>query len=523
MAVTIFATPATEVSGYRPILWDVQSDRLPVALQLVGSVVSGTGGFARYAGAIDHGFIVGDIVTGTIFTVGQYNVRQEVTVIVDSKTFETTIAFVSGSTGFMTRTNDGFQVKGEVFAILNESVKSIDAVVDSSGKALFGVVAHGYSVGDFVEISGTTSYNGLEEVTIVPSANTFETAKNFVANETGSVQKLTQLGSKRVSAIQIGSDDLFRFNFQNSLRAAVSGDLAPTGANAIISPNENSIKDYITRFTEEYNDVSGLLQSHDKTLGSVRKVTNITLQHEEAQNLSVFLQDNDSKRFLTNLPDLYKVLRTGHLQLGFLTNLGNAKFRIRQFDDTGAEISNVISGSETIEGRRGTIRIAVSSMMATAVKFSVRLLSASDLDRSVERTFVIDDTCFTNEVEIYFLNLLGAYDSFVFTGDRREAPRSKKTQFEKILSKGFSTQDRGITTLGVATGKRFEIFGRFIDEETALWLEELESSPDVLQLKGSNYIPLVNVSFAGRTVNEPSISMPKIRYQEANAPIIQDN
>ena len=519
MAVTIFATPAAEVSGYRPIIWDVQSDRFGNEI-IVVAIVTSTGGFADYT-VPSHPFVVGDIVTPEVGD-ATLNVRQTIT-FVDANSIITDKAFSGSSDGFITRTNDAFQIRGDVFAIIDEPVKSITKTESIGGSATFTVASHGYSPGDLVEITGTTSYNGTIEVLLIFGSDRFAIETAFVADETGSVQKYTVLGSKRVSAIQIGTDDIFRFNFQNSLRAAVSSDLAPTGANTIISPNVNSIRDYVTRFTEEFNDIEGLLQSKDEIFGDIKKVTNITLQHEEAQNLSVFLQDNSSKRFLTNVPDLYKLLRTGHLQLGFLTNLASVKFRLKQFDDTGAEISNVISGTSTITDKRGTLRIAISSMLALAVKFSVRILSASDLDRSEERTFVIDDNCFDNEVEIYFLNLLGAYDSFVFTGDRRESKRSRKTEFEKILPKTFTTQDRGITTLGVVSGKIFEIFGKFIDEETALWLEELESSPDVLQLKGTKYISLISIQFRGRSVDEPSIAMPRIRYELANTPIIQDN
>ena len=519
MAITIFATPATEVSGYRPILWDVQSDRFGNET-IVVAIVTSTGGFADYT-VPSHPFQVGDIVTPEVGD-ATLNVRQTIT-FVDANSIITDKAFSGSSSGFITRTNDGFQIKGDVFALIDEPIKAITKTENIGGSALFTVEDHGYKVGDIVEITDTTSYNGTEEILVITDSDRFAIATAFVADETGSVQRYTVLGSKRVSAIQIGTDDLFKFNFQNSLRAAVSSDLAPTGVNTIISPNVNSIRDYVTRFTEEFNDIEGLLQSKDEIFGDIKKVTNITLQHEEAQNLSVFLQDNANKRFLTNVPDLYKVLRTGHLQLGFLTNLASVKFRLKQFDDTGAEISNVISGTSTITDKRGTLRINISSMMGSAVKFSVRILSTGDLDRSEERTFVIDDNCFDNEIEIYFLNLLGSCDSFVFTGDRRELQKSRKTEFEKILPKGFATQDRGRTTLGVRSGKTFEIFGRFVDEETALWLEELESSPDVLQLKGNNYIPLINMQFRGRSVDEPSIAMPRIRYELANAPIIQDN
>ena len=519
MAVTIFSAPAAEVSGYRPIIWDLQSDRFGSELIIVTSVAD-NGGFADYT-VPSHPFVVGDIVTPSV-AASELNVRQTIT-FVDATSIVTDQAFAASGGGGITRTNDDFKIKGEAFALLDEPVQAITVVVDNVGNAQFTVAAHGYAAGDFIQITGTTSYNGLQTITTIVGGDQFQTGQAFAGNETGSVQKLTLIGAKRVSAIQVGSDNLFRFNFQNFLRVIVSSDLASIGANAIISPNDNSIKEYKTRFTEEFNDIEGLLQSKDDIAGDVKKVTNITLQHEEAQNLDVFTQDNTSKKFLTNVPDSFKVFRTGHIQLGFLTDLSQVKFRLIQLDDVGGVISSVNSANAAISGKRGTLRINVSSMAANAASFSVQILTASSVANSEIRTFVIDDTCFDNETEIYFLNLRGAYDSFVFTGDRRELKRSKKTEFEKVLPITFTTQDRGRTTLGVRSGKVFEIWGKFITEETAIWLEQLESSPDVFLLNGTNFIPLINVAFKGRTVNDPSIPMPRIRYELANGPIVQDN
>lgn len=44
-------------------------------------------------------------------------------------------------------------------------------------------VGHGLSVGDFVYIDGTTSYNGAFEVVVVPTADTFKINALFVAND----------------------------------------------------------------------------------------------------------------------------------------------------------------------------------------------------------------------------------------------------------------------------------------------------------------------------------------------------
>ena len=521
MAVTIFSTPASEVSGYRPIIWDIQSDRFGEQIATVTAIADDGGGFAKYTTSPAHSILVGDVVTPNMFAT-VYNVRQTVTAVT-ATTITTDFVFSVTSTGPLTRTNTGFQIRGDVFAFLGEPVKSIDLVADGSPDAIFNVVEHRYVVGDFVQITGTASYNAFVAVTEVTGPDAFKTGQAFAGSETGSVQQLTLVGQKLVSAIRVGSDDLFRFNFQNFLRSIVTSDLAATGGNAILTPNDNSIKDYKTRFTEQYDDAAGLLQSKDQILGDTKKVTNITLQHEETQDLARFLVDTSAKLFLTNVPNLHKVLRTGHLQLGFLTNLATIKFKIVQFDDVGAIVGTAISAGDTIVGKRGTLRIDVSSMVATAVRFTVQLLTSGAAANSEVKTFLIDDICHENEIEIYFLNLLGAFDSFVFTGHRREAPRSRKTEFDKLLPKTFATQDRGRTTLGVKTGKRFEIFGPFITDEESLWLEELESSPDVLQLKGSDYVPLIAMRFRGRTIDEPSIAMPRIQYELANAPIIQDN
>lgn len=69
------------------------------------------------------------------------------------------------------------------------TVKTITNIGNGSPEAIFGVVAHGYEVGDIVEITGTTSYNGYHIVTAINGVDVFEATIAYVANEAGYVQE----------------------------------------------------------------------------------------------------------------------------------------------------------------------------------------------------------------------------------------------------------------------------------------------------------------------------------------------
>ena len=280
MAITLTTEPADIVASYRPVEWEVTSDRFGGGVHPVSSASSGGGGVARYTNAtITHNFVVGDVITGTTFATAQYNVRQEITAIIDTKTYETNVAFVSTDTGTMTRTNDRFQIKADIFATDTEPLKTIEQISASAGQIRIDITDHGYSVGDFIEIVGTTSYDGFHKIASVVSTISFKVALAFVADEAGTVQKLSTIGTTSRQSVLVAGVDTFRFDISTYIQSLVTFDLPVATGNDISTPNPGSIKVYIIKFIEQFNDKDGLLQDKDTLESSLgdKFTTNITL------------------------------------------------------------------------------------------------------------------------------------------------------------------------------------------------------------------------------------------------------
>jgi hypothetical protein len=180
-----------------------------------------------------------------------------------------------------------------------------------------------------------------------------------------------------------------------------------------------------------------------------------------------------------------------------------------------------VSGSFTINNKRGILRIDVSGMMATCVKFDVRLLSTSNAERSELVTMTIDDTCVDDAKRIWWLNRDGGFDAYTFTGDVIEGVESRQTTFQRLIQTGFAVSERGITTLGVDAMTIFEVFGDFVTDDQASWLSEIYTSPEVILQVGTNMIPIKVTATKQRTINGDALVQMSLKYVEANQLIIQ--
>ncbi len=137
MAITTFSDPGDLKAAYRlgGIIWEFESDRFdPTVFAAV--TVTDIGGFCRFTQA-SHGFLVGDIITGTLYSETTYNVRHTITAKA-AGTFDTDIAFVSSISGTITRTNDRFQIRGEVRKVGESIIGSkVQKKIDVSGSDVF--------------------------------------------------------------------------------------------------------------------------------------------------------------------------------------------------------------------------------------------------------------------------------------------------------------------------------------------------------------------------------------------------
>lgn len=157
MATTISTLP-DDFSGClkRPIRFVCTSDIYDVSTNAEAvSAVSDSGGFCRYAIAT-HDFKVGDVLTGSGFDPATtYNVRQTVTVT-NAAYVETNVAFDVNDTGTLTRTNDNFQMKGQL-TVNSTVIGTIYVNPDSLGNFNFDFQKLIRSTFDAIDVASLTA------------------------------------------------------------------------------------------------------------------------------------------------------------------------------------------------------------------------------------------------------------------------------------------------------------------------------------------------------------------------------
>lgn len=522
MAITISTTPNSKSIAYRPIVFEVTSNRNNSSSYSVTGVSSGTGAKARYAMA-SHTFLVGDTLTGSGFAVSAYNVKQIVTVV-NALYVETNVDYSANATGTLTRSNTNFQVKGEI--IVFDGTRVNIASVASAGTGLSEITtssAHGYVAGDYASQEGTTNYNGLVKVITIVSATKYTVAQTYVSTQTGTTRKGTVIAIKRMDDISISGTLTFRFSIADNLKSVLTPDLIAQVGDNIYNPCTNSIKYYGMNFTEEYDDKDGLLKSGDEKLSGQYLSIRASLQHTDSQTLTdKYILGSTTKKFLSNAPRRY--IRVGDdEQLSFLVNSEiDVNPDIKRFDLLGN--SSSMSGiNKTIKDCKGILRVH-TYVDANTYKLEVFMRNASTTDPISETvTYIIEHNCNTNARRIKFENYLGGFDSFIFTDGLSQLNNSKRNTFQKDLGLSFSLQDRGYSSLAVKADTDYVVKSRILTTDEGIWLQELLNSTNVFVETEAGFLPIIILN-SSDTVYDSGIPVQIVlKYRLANSPITLTN
>lgn len=398
------------------------------------------------------------VVTGTGFATPKYNVRQNV--ITTAATFiDTDIDFISNDTGTITRTNDNFQIRAEI------------------------------------------------------------------RTEPGPVK----IGDKIATVIDVGGNDRFRFNPANMLTSVISHDLEPVGGTNLITPNDNSILIYSIKYFEEFNDADGLLQQRGNITESIKFGLNATRQYLDAdQTLDEYVIDTVAEhKFLTNAPLTQKIALTEEAQLSFLFDVaGAARIRAERYDGSGSLHDTITLANVTPDTFRMIAPINDTlfdvATLPDISKIIVWIIDASANQMTEKRTFVIDRQCPAHPVRFQFLNLLGGFDPYTFTGHRKETVRTQQIPFSKSLGLSFSIGDRGLSTLAVKSKFIREVRSDFLNEEDRIWLTELFTSTEIFIQEGTDLIPVVRSTVQMKFIDDGGLTQLRIRYEMPKR-IIQTN
>lgn len=523
MSVTIDKSPSGIPAAYRPVIFEVESDRYDSTLLAVASVSSGTGGYARFSTSTSGVFQVGDILIGSGFTstAVAYNVRQTVTATTGTW-YETDVLYVASGTGTLTRSNDNFQMKCETF-VFDSAKVLITSVTNYFGTAILNYASASlYQPGDIIFVEGTTNYNGIVKVISVATTAVLVNIA-YVSNQTGKSRSGRIVGTKRQDAIvdSVG-DIIFRLNCSGHLQAVLSPDLADGTPANIQTPASNSCKLFAIRFTEEYDDVDGILQTHDTIFSTAFYSARAVWQHNAIDaSLIDYYTPGVNCKFLTNAPKT-KLIRVGEEeQLSFLSDGAlNCRATIQKYDLGGAALTLVNLASVDIIDDKGIIPINSNIFNSSISKFEVWITTGTT-QLTEKRTFIVDKNNYQNPIRVHFENPLGGSDAYTFTGDFSIGSKTIRSSFQKTLPLGFVRRDRGTTDIGNNTVIAKEKYSSLLNIADATWLNDLMNSVDVYTKNvGETVFTPINVLSDTQVIYD-SVVPPQMKftYSESNGPL----
>lgn len=309
--------------------------------------------------------------------------------------------------------------------------------------------------------------------------------------------------------------------------------------------NDNSILAYVLKFGEEYSTgCDGVTTIFpDLTVTSAFYAWNAALQYREWKDFDYtdFQMDGTSKRFLTNAPSghLIKYSDSSVLNMFNLTSSVIDFAEVKTYDSSDNllgtyTINNTFTTVSTTARRllslgcgpdnlnKTTLASGSQPVITTSVAYyTVQLWNDTSPDVAVSELYAFEidtrDTRFETK-RFWWLNRLGAFDSYSFTlRDTRKVAISK-SKYSKLLGGlsgsewTYTLGDRGQTVLNVIAQESGTVLSNWLSEDEALWMEELFTSPEV-------YITEVNgdgcdVGGTGVTLNIDPIVITSSTFEE---------
>jgi hypothetical protein len=153
---------------------------------------------------------------------------------------------------------------------------------------------------------------------------------------------------------------------------------------------------------------------------------------------------------------------------------------------------------------------------ATITIDNVLIYQISTLSETI--TFEMDGACLDKEITFYWENRLGGLDNYTFHNEERGISVNKKT-YVKPLTRSFTNESRGRTTLGGESNNNFTAYTRPLKDNELKWLEELFEDRMTYILDGSNFVPVTVTKNSVQTVKDGLVQL-SVNYAYANNKII---
>ena len=229
--------------------------------------------------------------------------------------------------------------------------------------------------------------------------------------------------------------------------------------------------------------------------------------------------------FLTNSPRTIDIATGESYVLSLYTastsiNAISVNFR----DSAGNSLaSHTINYTATLGGRYdiaiGLANLATAGITPPAGAYDYRI-SVGQQSGTYTRyseffVFKIINKCL-DAVRVHFLNRWGGFDSYTFKGFNSRGVSPKSTQYEKYLSNGFTSQDRGAQSQYRDVSVEYELNSDNLGEDVLNWLEELVGTPVAYMEVNSELIPITVNDQSVTTSDVNNLSNLKLKVRLAN-------
>jgi len=362
----------------------------------------------------------------------------------------------------------------------------------------------------------------------------------------------TVAGVERILDPDFSQTNVFTFDFQKLVESNLGGYMTteegghgmPTIDTFSVFNASEAWMDTTPTFTELVSTASGGLVESATLTASDKWVLNAFLPKYEDQNFNVFNLLISGRRFLTNnSPSAYKPVSkrktrlTDNVWLSAFDTTAHLDLRIQVdvTDNNGAVTTSYLSISDLTTHDRGDIPVGAVQINAgslaggsagsqpiidsTTKSYDITVLDYGGVGILSETiTFEIDKACYDNEVMFYWENRLGGLDNHLFQSEQRGIVVDKKT-YTKPLTKDFTNESRGTTTIGGESNNTFTAYTRALTDNELIWLEELFEDRLTYILVGGDFIPVTVTKNSVQTVQDGLVQL-SVNYQYANNNII---
>lgn len=389
------------------------------------------------------------------------------------------------------------------------------AVSNSGGYCSYAYNSHPYIAGDVITCSAftNTAINVRQTVSSV-SANAFVTTLAWASAYTGDTGTVTRtndnfqikaeviINSSTIATLRkYGTSGNYTFDVSKILDARLTS--APKAIGGLVPvADTTSITDYTVKFTEEFDDVSGLITTGANTTSATLYAVKGTRQYADTQSTAAYLVASADMPYLTTAGTSRWMAPGEEIQLSFIktSSLGGTSWRIYTTENIiGGTTGNTASSSATIADTVGKVVIPLSDALftndiAACTSITVRAqlsVSGNWLNFLENVTIYPLPAPPSHGKRIWWLNKLGGWDQYTFRGEYLKERDVERTTYRKDLGYSYSVGARGLDVADTKVTEVHTTYSEAIGATESAWISDIMYSKDVRLQSGSTFIPIV--------------------------------